>query len=233
MKTIGVIGGLGPQATMDFEARVHAASQQLIPPFKSGGYPPMIVYYHRRPPFVVGPDLKPVFPLAPHRRLLEAARNLAAWADFLVITANAPHAVKDQIAAAFGGPVLSMIDVTVAEVMRRGLRTVGVVGLGTPHVYLTPLQQRGVAVVVLPSTLQQPLDEAIFALMEGRDGAESSRVARSAVDELRAHDVDSIILGCTEVPLLLGENAEVADLINPAQLLAETVVRYAIDPAPQ
>ena len=48
MKTIGVLGGLGPQATMDFEARVHAVSRRLIPGRGNGGYPPMVVYYHRR-----------------------------------------------------------------------------------------------------------------------------------------------------------------------------------------
>src|SRR5262245_30993925 len=40
MKTIGVLGGLGPQATMDFEARVHRVAQRLIPPDKNCGYPP-------------------------------------------------------------------------------------------------------------------------------------------------------------------------------------------------
>ena len=44
MKTIGVLGGLGPQATMDFEARVHRESQRRIPPRMNGGYPPMIVH---------------------------------------------------------------------------------------------------------------------------------------------------------------------------------------------
>jgi aspartate racemase len=229
MRTIGVIGGLGPQATMDFEARVHAVSQRLILPFKSGGYPPMVVYYHRRPPFVLDADQKPVFPLQPNRRLLEAVSRLAGWADFLVITANAPHMVKDQIATAFGGPVLSMIDVTLAEVQRRSLQTVGVVGLGTPRVYLEPLERRGVLGLAPPAALQLELDEAIFALMEGRAPAEAHTTARSAVDGLRAHEVDSIILGCTEIPLLLGADAESADLINPAQLLAEAVVRYAID----
>jgi aspartate/glutamate racemase len=50
LKTIGVLGGLGPQVTMDFEARVHRVAQRLIPPHGNGGYPPMVVYYDRHPP---------------------------------------------------------------------------------------------------------------------------------------------------------------------------------------
>jgi hypothetical protein len=44
MKTIGVLGGLGPQATVDFEVRVHREAQRWIPPRMNGGYPPMIVH---------------------------------------------------------------------------------------------------------------------------------------------------------------------------------------------
>ncbi len=60
LKTIGVLGGIGPQATMDFEARVHAISQRLIEPEGNRGYPPLIVYYHRRLSVIVGEDGEPV-----------------------------------------------------------------------------------------------------------------------------------------------------------------------------
>jgi len=49
VKTIGVLGGMGPQATMDFERRVHEVSQRLLPRSVNTGYPPMVVFYHRRP----------------------------------------------------------------------------------------------------------------------------------------------------------------------------------------
>ena len=52
MKIIGVLGGLGPQATMEFEARIHSLSQQLTPPKAEPSYPPMVVYYYRDPPFL-------------------------------------------------------------------------------------------------------------------------------------------------------------------------------------
>jgi aspartate racemase len=50
MKTIGILGGVGPQATMNFEEHIHLASQQLIPPLFNSGYPPVIVFYHRYAP---------------------------------------------------------------------------------------------------------------------------------------------------------------------------------------
>lgn len=63
MKIMGVLGGIGPQATMDFEARVHRVAQNLIPQQGNSGYPPMIVYYYRHPPFLMGDNEFPLFPI--------------------------------------------------------------------------------------------------------------------------------------------------------------------------
>src|SRR5690349_17364380 len=97
MKTIGVIGGIGPQATMDFEARVHAVSQRLIPQYWNTGYPPMVVYYHRYPPFIVDERGVPIPPRRPEPHLADAMGKLGMMADFLVITSNAPHLFQGLI----------------------------------------------------------------------------------------------------------------------------------------
>ena len=229
MKTIAILGGLGPQATMDFEARVHRVSQTLIPPRYNSGYPPLIVYYHRRPPILVDDESRPVQPLQPDPELLAAAKHLGAVADFLVITANGPHTLQEQFEAAAGRPILSMIDITLAEVTRRGWLRVGVLGLGEPAVYLAPLAEMDLVAETLPADLQAVLDEAIFALMAGQENEESTAAAWSAIEYLRARNADGIIPGCTEIPLLLGEIDAEPDLINPAQLLAQAAVRRAIE----
>src|SRR5438093_1192590 len=97
MKTIGVLGGLGPQATMDFEARVHAVSQALIPQHFNSGYPPMVVYYHRYPPFVVDEYGVPLPPLRPEEHLTQAIGKLGEMVDFIVIPSNAPHTFQGLI----------------------------------------------------------------------------------------------------------------------------------------
>ena len=53
MKTIGVLGGISAQATMDFEPRLHAVAQRRIPQRANSGYPPLVVYYHRGAPILV------------------------------------------------------------------------------------------------------------------------------------------------------------------------------------
>ena len=64
--------------------------------------------------------------------------------------------------------------------------------------------------------------------MEGREGAAETDAARAAVATLRAAKVDGVVLGCTEIPLLLGRKGDGSDLISPAALLAEAAVRRAL-----
>jgi aspartate racemase len=227
VKTIGVLGGFGPQATMDFEARVHRVAQRLLPPKWNAGHPPMVVYYCRHPPFLVDDDGTPRSPLRPDPRLLEAARRLGGLADFLVIPSNGPYLVQAEIEQAARCTVLSMIEATLEEVRRRRWTRVGVLGLGDPTIYTRPLEHRGIACETAEGESREALDRAVFQVMEGRDDAESTAAARKAVAQLRARGVEGVILGCTEIPLLLGESVDAADLINPAQLLAEIAVRAA------
>ena len=193
---MGILGGMSPQATMDFEARVHRAAQRLVPWDRNRGYPRMVVWYYRQLPVHLGED------------------GLA------------------EITQAAGYPVLSMIDVILDDVVDRGATRVGVLDFGAASpLYLGPLRQRGVHCETIDATAQARLDAAIRAVMEGRDDQADAEAARDAASTLRSRGMQSLVLGCTEIPLLLGDEGEAADLINPAALLAEAAVRFAMERA--
>lgn len=224
MKTMGVLGGLGPQATMGFVARVHRVSQALLPQQWGMGYPPMFVYYHRAAPMKMAADLTPAHPLQADPNLLAAAKQIGQLVDFMVIPSNTPHLFLDEIAAAAKRPFLSIIETTLKEVQRRQWQTVGVLEVGAPRIYPPRLADLKIDCVVADAPLQEALGHEIGQVMAGLDDANSRAIAQQAVNNLREKGVDGIILGCTEIPLLL---AAADDLINPAQLLAETAVSYA------
>ena len=237
-KTIGVLGGMGPQATMDLEARIHRAAQARMPAFANTGYPPMLVSYVRRVPFLLEADGTPRVPFEPDPELIETARRLGPLVDFLVISSNAPHLFRPQLEQASGREVLSMIDLTLEEVRRRGWRRVGVLGMGLPTVYTAPLESLGIAYEILDEEQRKRLNGAIVKLMEGREDAAARAIAVESMTALRERGVDGVILGCTEIPLLMGELAEAPGLLNPAGLLAEAAVGRAIgapatEPAPR
>lgn len=230
MKTIGILGGLGPQATIDFEARLHRVAQQLIPQQGNTGYPPVISWFFREPPALWPADSPPPTTLPPaNPRLLQAARSLGVHADFLVIPANGIHLWQTEIEAAAGKPIVSMVEAVLGEVGRRRWQRVGLVDFRPAawSVYPRPLEQRGVAWVELPGAMQERLAGVMRAVGEGRSGAAEEAQVQHAVAHLRAEGVDGVILACTEFPLALSGASE-ADVINPAALLAEAAVRAAM-----
>jgi aspartate racemase len=228
MRTIGILGGLGPQATMDIEKRIHDVSSKLIASDGNSGYPPMIVQYYRHPPVLLTAEQRPVMPFQPDPRFLEAAKTLGKVSDFLIIASNGIHVFQKEVEQASGRKVISMIDATLEEVKRRGWKKVGALGLMNAKIYTARLESLGIAYETIDNDLQEKLNRSIFKTMEGREDANDRAVALEAIDQLRRKKVDGIILGCTEIPLLLGEKMNAPDLLNPAQFLAEAAVQYAI-----
>lgn len=231
MKTIGVLGGIGPQATIDFERRIHEAAQRILPQRANGGYPPLVTLFMRHPPVLVDAAWRPLSPLQIDPRVLDAAAQLGKIADLLVVPSNTPHLFRSELEAASGCPMLSIIDVTVAELKRRAVDEVGLLGLGLPQIYVERLEAEGIRFLPTAPSRRDRLDQAILSLMEGREQTADRDAARDAVAELRAAGAVCTILGCTEIPLLLGTDAEAEDLVNPGALLANAVVEAAVDPA--
>jgi len=229
MKTIGIIGGIGPQATIDLEMRLHKVAQQVLPQAQNGGYPPMIVEYYRHPPLLLIENNFPVFPLQIDPRLLAVAKKLGRMVDFLLLPTNGVHRFQNEIENASGRTLLSMIDATMDEVKKRKWKRVGVLGLMTLEIYTRRLTEMGITFEVVNAELQRQIDKTIFRVMEGRDDENDRAIMLKAITDLRNKKVDGIIPGCTEIPLLLGKEMNASDLVNPAQLLAEAAVKFAME----
>ncbi len=229
VKTIGVLGGIGPQATMQFEERLHREAQALALGRANESYPPLVVWYHRGPPMVADDQGEPIEPIRPAAELLDGARWLGQVADFVVITSNGAHVLAPWVEEAAGRPVLSMVELVAEEAVRRGWRRVGVPALFAPHVYEAALAPRAVAVETIGGQLQADLDAAIFSVMAGSDGAASRTAGDAAVAELRGRGVDGLILGCTEIPFLVPGEVAAPDVLDPIGLLARAALRRAID----
>ena len=183
MRTIGILGGIGPQATMEFEARVHRVCQRLIPQKYNEGYPPLVTVYMRHAPVVVERG-RPTEPLTLDPRILEVASKLGQWADLIVVIANTPHFFIDAIRDAAGCELISMVEVTLDELKRREISHVGYlcVDLLAPHAPQHRDAHTQSAQRALPAArLLRALDEriAVFALQPYRELRESQYVAEA------------------------------------------------------
>ena len=229
MTTVGLVGGLGPESTIDYYRRILTEWQRERP----GTAPSIVidsldVQYGLR---LVGSDRPELV-----RYLLSSLNRLAgAGVAFVAIAANTPHIVFDELVALSPVPLLSIVEVCADEAHRRGLRRLGLLGTGFTmgaSFYPEVFARRGMTVVT-PDENERPwlheryIGELLVGnfLDETRDGVVDI-VRRLASEE----SIDGVIFGGTELPLLLGDST-VAGLptLDTTALHVAAIVKRLLD----
>jgi aspartate racemase len=156
-----------------------------------------------------------------------------AGADFLVICTNAMHKVADDVEREVGLPVLHVADVIGAVIRERGLHRIGL--LGTRFVmegafYRDRLRDRfGIEVLVPAEADIDAIHRIIYdELCRGRVNAHSRRACADIIDDLIGKGAEGIVLGCTELPLLIRPGDVCAPLFDTTRLHAEAAIDLAL-----
>jgi aspartate racemase len=162
-----------------------------------------------------------------------AVRLQQGGADMVLICTNTMHKVADEVQAALSIPLLNIIDVTAEAIRANGMRKVGL--LGTKYTmsfafYRERMAQNGVELLV-PSEEQQTLVNAIIfdELCQGVVKASSRQSYQAIMEELVESGAEAIILGCTEITLLVQEEHAVVPLFDSTYLHARKAVELAVE----
>ena len=164
--------------------------------------------------------------------MLDSARKLAAaGADFLVCPDNTVHQAFDRVAPRSPRPWLHIAEVVAAEAVRRGFERVGLVGtrwLVASEVYPDKLGARGVECVRPGAATCDAIDRIIMdELVRGELRAESVACLQQVFAQLRDAGCDAVILGCTEIPLLMNDANSPLPTLDSTRLLARAARRRA------
>lgn len=204
MKIVGLVGGLGPESTIDYYRRILEGWQRERP----GTSPSLVIdsLDVQQGLRLVGSDRPGLV-----QYLLGSLRRLAgAGVDFVAIAANTPHIVFDELAALSPVPLVSIVEVCADEAHRRGLRRLGLLGTGFTMgatFYPDVFGRRGMTVVT-PDEKERPWlhERYIGELLVGNFRDETREGVVAIVRRLARDDaIDGVILGGTELPLLLGD----------------------------
>jgi aspartate racemase len=229
--TIGILGGMGPEATNRLCALITAAT----PARRDQDHVPVITYNNPRIPDrvrgVYGGGESPVPELSRTARVLEEA-----GADMIVMPCNLAHFFLREIQCAVHVPVLDIIEETVRFVAERHplCRGAGLLA-STPTIrtrlYENSFRRRGVRVFA-PGDEEQ--ERKVMRAIYGAEGIKSGRkegpraLLKEAAHNLAAAGADVIIEGCTEVPLVLSQADVSVPLIDPLEVVAGVAVRLAL-----
>lgn len=158
-------------------------------------------------------------------------RTAKAGADIAIISANTVHVIFDQIAAGAVIPIISIVDAVGDYCMKNGYKRVGILGTTITiqkRIYDGPLAKRGIETAYPPLEDQDKMMEIIQSeLIKGLFLKESTELLEDIVRRLGA-TCDAIILGCTELPLVLFEESCKVKLVDTTRVLAHAALDAAI-----
>ncbi|MBR8142043.1 aspartate/glutamate racemase family protein [Burkholderia sp. AU19243] len=228
MKTIGLIGGMSWESSAEYYRMINRHSKAL-----HGGH-------HNAKSVLVTVDFAEIEALqrahdwaALGERMADAARRLeAAGADLIVLTTNTMHRVYGAIEAAVSLPFLHIADPTGAALRAAGVERVAL--LGTRYTmelpfYAERLRDRfGLDVLIPDESARGDVHRIIYdELCHGVIDAGSRAAYVTIIDELAQRGALAVILGCTEITLLIGQNDSPLPVFDTTALHAQAAVEWA------
>lgn len=222
---IGIIGGFGPESTAKFYMSI--VNKNMI----SGNAHPDILIHNVPVPFELEEaaakrdNVDGFLPL-----LLDSVRLLKDRCDVLAMPCNTLHVFIDDIRRASQKPILSILEETSKEVERSGFSKVGILATTKTSNSGILESKLGNVLVLKPSPdSQSRLSEIIHCILQCRCSSEMKTELVDMVNELKQRGAEAIILGCTDLQLMIKQSDTDVPLIDTMDVLANSVLRHIGD----
>ena len=229
MTMLGIIGGIAPESTIDYYRRIVAGYRKQK---SDGSYPSILIN---------SIDLTRLLDLIATQRLHEVTEYLSeevrrlarAGADVGLFASNTPHLVFEEVRRQSAIPLISIVEATRAAAQALGLTKLGLLGTRftmQARFYPEVFAQQGITVIA-PTAEEQDWVHARYVgeLIEGTFLPETRDGMLGIVERMRAREaIDGVILGGTELPLLLHEGAGGVPLLDTTRIHADRAVAYML-----
>lgn len=232
MKKIGIIGGLGPESTIDYY-------KEIISCFNTDTsaenieYPEIIIYSVQMSKFI-GYLQKGEYEQVIEYLSQSINKLKDAGADFAAISSNTPHLLFSEIQQKCKLPLISIVESACEEAQRQGLRRVGLFGTKftmQASFYQNVFQPHGIEIVVPNEKEIALIHEKLFTELElGIIKSETQKVLLNIVQRIIDEEhIDSLILGCTEFPLMFTQDHYLGiPFLNTTRIHVKNIVKECL-----
>ena len=228
MKTIGLIGGMSWESTVTYYQIINETVKREL----GGLHSAKILLYSVDFAEIEEYQAKGLWEKSAEV-LADAARNLErAGADFIVICTNTMHKVAPQIREKIRIPILHIAEATAEALLEKGITKVGLLGTKytmTQEFYKNKLTEAGIAVVIPDAEGVERVNDVIYGeLCLGKIRKESRAAFLEIIEQLAAEGAQGVILGCTELGLLVRQADTSMPVFDTTQIHAEKAAQLAL-----
>lgn len=229
MKTIGLIGGMSWESSLEYYRIINETVKE-----KLGGF-------HSAKCLMYSVDFEEVEKLQRHGKwdeatalMIDAAQRVKkGGADFVVICTNTMHKMAEEVQSSINIPLLHIADVTAERIKAQGLKKVGL--LGTKFTMEEDfykgrlIKKHGLEVMIPDDEEREAINNILYnELCMGEIKKISKDKFKKIIDNLVLKGAEGIILGCTEIPLLIDKEDYEIPLFDTTRIHAEEAVEYAL-----
>ena len=228
MKTIGMIGGMSWESSQEYYRIINEKTKEKLGGLHSAKSLLFSFDFHAVEELQAKGDWGKLTVM-----MIDAARQLqAGGADFLLICTNTMHKMADDITAQVDLPLLHIADATAEQILARGFSKVALLGTKftmEQDFYKGRLQDKfGLEVIVPNEADRQIVHDVIYnELCVGTINDQSRQEYRRIIAELQAQGAEGVILGCTEIPLLIQQTDVELPIFDTTRIHAEAAVEFA------
>lgn len=228
MKKIGLVGGLGPESTLDYYRLIIQSSRER----KSPDYPEIVVYSANLTEGLKLMEARQPGPLVDwllHK--IEALHR--AGAELAAICSNSPHLVFDEVQRRSPLPLVSIVEAACGRTASLGARRPGLMGTAftmQADFYPETFRNRGMQMVVPPAEDQALIHRKLFSEIELGIFKNETRDQLLGIAErmIRRDGIDALVLGCTELPLILTKDEFGIPFLNTTAVHVNAIVAEAM-----
>lgn len=228
MKTVGIIGGLGPETTAEFYLDIVFSCQKQ----DKSSRPPVIISSVPLP-YEIEEDL--IVKNTGSERYIpylvaEAKRLEKNGADFLVMPCNSLHVFIEEIRKAVNLPVLSIVEETVAFLNKNNFKTVGIVSTSATvenKLYETAFEQNNIDFFTPEPLDQAKMGKIIHNLVNGQQNNRDREELIRIINDFEEKKVDCVILACTDLQLLIPQHPTLK-IFDTMKIFADATVKHLL-----
>jgi aspartate racemase len=227
MKTCGIIGGMGPEATALFYMKLIRLFQNRQ---NVQGYPPVIIYSVPEP-FQVADSLSAPGENTLKELTLNGLKAIQDQVDFCVIPCNTAHIHINSFRSAAKVPILSIIEETCRHLVNRKTKRAGLLATTTTiaaNLYQREFAANNIEFILPAASRQKAIAQIIGRIILGKSDAADKRSLLREVESLHNAGAEYTLLACTELPILLSQGDTGCLLIDTLDILAEACLQYIL-----